>query len=167
VRTAYGNTRFVILSGTRAIKIARPRPLFALSRIWQIISQPERREHFRERYAKSSPHSVWRDFWIGVGINRNEYDYYQRSHDPRVMPTEHLLLSGFIIIQLRGEPIVDIDLIEPPHHDEKFQEEIREIFSIRQYQRNPKTGCVVLVDYGRPRLIEFLEETLTTTQTAK
>jgi hypothetical protein len=164
----YGSTRFIFLIGDRAIKVVRIRPLHAAAVILHVLFSRKRRNRFVRKHAASSYGSAWREFWDGFYVNRNEYWYYQRSKDPRVMPTERQLLGGWIIIQRRGEPVEEADLAELQDWTLSFyleaeelegEEEWPEMGKPWQFCRHPDDGHIVLVDYGRAATLAALIKT--------
>lgn len=152
MRIAYGHTRFVILVGDKAIKVARLRLLRSLSRFVVLPFSQKRRDHFFGKYGSSFGRALWNDLWDGLFANQGEYEYYERFHDPRVIPTLTKLLGGWIVIQQRGEPIrseecPDIFRSQAPEND---------MSNPAQYARSAE-GSIVLVDYGKGTTREALQ----------
>ena len=159
MRLTYGHTRFVLLCGNRAIKVVRIRPVHAAAVILHVLLSRKRRNRFMEKHGASRYLTAWREFWDGLYANRNEYRYYQASHDPRVMPTEQQLLGGWIVIQQRGRPITMDELAQAQHLHFESQEEQIESGKHWQFCHHPDDGRIVLVDYGRQATLTALIDT--------
>lgn len=143
MRIACGSTRMVLLIGDRAFKIGRVRPLRVLLRLCVLPFSQERREHFSKKYGHKFAQAVWKDMCAGLYANRGEYEYYQSSRDPLVMPTVSCFLGGWIVVQPRGERVSHNELRVRPVSPEC------EMTEPEQFAR-ASDGRVVLVDYGRP-----------------
>ena len=157
MRMTYGQTRFVILVGDKAIKIGRVKLLNLLIRwIFILPFSKKRRDHYFTKYGKTIVEAIRNEWLQGLYANRREYSYYSRSKDPLVIPTTKIILTGWIIIQDRGNPITNQDLA---HFPEPFRQESitdGEMRSPSQYATTKK-GKIVLVDYGRIQTIRTLE----------
>lgn len=155
----FGQTRFVILWGDKAIKIGRCRPLRALARLLLLTVSEKQRKRYREKYGAVFHEAFLHDVFAGVYANTVEYRYYQLSRDSRVMPTVHLLCGGWVAIQKRGTAIKKNEMREAPAIPHELGGEFCDTPYIKQYCRTTN-GRVVLIDYGRPVVWAVLFQTL-------
>ncbi|MFA7315610.1 MAG: hypothetical protein WC059_02290 [Candidatus Paceibacterota bacterium] len=109
-----GKTRIVILVGTKAIKIAKPRfvRLFIRLLLFPFVTK-ESRDGYYATYGKLSLDSCKKYSLLGYYANVNEYTYSQQYIDPDIMPIIKLYLCGWIITQTRGEEITDTHFTSP------------------------------------------------------
>ncbi len=159
MRIRCGTTRFVFLIGNEAIKIGRIRPLRFLARMLIFPFSRKRREHFFTKYGPTFWKAALNDLCAGLYANRNEYEYYRESRDFRVMPTIKQLLRGWIVVQLRGDPVSSNELSEAPFIKQQIGTENCEVTEEAQFCRHPKNRRIVLVDYGRRATLEALAMT--------
>jgi len=159
MRIRLGTTRIVLLIGDQAIKIGRLRPLRLLLRLLILPFSRERRRHFLAKYGPGITRAVMQDLCAGLYANRNEYDYSATHRDPRVIPTTKRLWGGWIVIQLRGTPIMVHELPEAPVLRKRIGTQPCEMDKATQFCRHPD-GRVVLADYGRITTVTALSETL-------
>lgn len=156
MRIRYGATRFVFLIGNEAIKIGRIRLLRFLARMLILPFSRKRREHFFTKYGPMFWQAALNDLCAGLYANRNEYEYYRESKDFRVMPTIRQLLRGWIVVQLRGDPVSSDELSEGPFIKQQIGTENCEVAEEAQFCRHPEDGHIVLVDYGRQATLKAL-----------
>jgi len=161
MRIRYGATRFVLLIGDEAIKIGRIRLLRFFARMLILPFSRKRREHFFIKYGPTFWQAALNDLCAGLYANLNEYEYYQASKDFRVMPTIRQLLYGWVIVQLRGEPVSLAELSKGPFIKQKIGEENCEVIEEKQFCRHAD-GRIVLIDYGRRVTIQALSISMTT-----
>lgn len=105
---AWGATRFVILVGTVAIKIARPRPFRALRRLIKYQMSGEVRARLLT-YAEDPFLAGFSYIFSGILANRNEYRLWQESPRHFLVPTIYSF-SWLINIQRRGKSISQEEL---------------------------------------------------------
>lgn len=157
---AWGQTRFVVLTGECAIKFARLRAFRFLFRLPLLIVSKKRRRHFFEKYGNSFLVAMKNDIFAGVIANRKEYEYSASCVDSRVMPIRVKLIWGWIVIQERGLPVSLSEIAK--------ESPLKCPFSIRgkshlsdphQFCRN-SVGKIVLVDYGNEETQMFLRNTM-------
>lgn len=156
MRIALGSTRLVLLTKDKAIKIGRLRPLRLISRIFVLPFSQRRRERFFEKYGSTLWRAVLNDLCAGLYANRGEYEYYQKSQDPRVIPTLRSIFHGWIVVQTRGEAVSETEMRTWRYTREERYALDRELAKAVQFCRHPQSGRIVLVDYGRPETRAFL-----------
>ena len=100
MHVSWGATRFVILIGSVAIKIARPRLFRALQRLYY----HQRRGEVREKLlaiANNPVVAIVKFLCAGIIANRNEYRLWHESPRQYFVPT--LFSFGWLVnVQLRG-----------------------------------------------------------------
>ena len=160
MRIRYGNTRFVLLWGDTAYKIARVRPLRTLARIIIELPQPRRRGRFVAKYGPGLVHALQHDLLVGIFANRREFDYWQQHRDPRVMPTTRSYWGGLVVTQPRGLPLTST-ACSVCGTESFLPEELRalEIVKARQFCLDPATLNLLLIDYGKESTVLALEAT--------
>jgi hypothetical protein len=158
-----GNTRFVVLTKTKAYKIARIRPVAFLGRIFMLcLNSTEKRKKFTQKYG-SFPLCVWKYVMAGMYANLNECIYSSSfCDDRRVMHTQRLY-HGLIVVQDRGTPVTDKELQEENPFYPVLPvcvgtEGSQTFLQTRQFVRN-ENGSIVLVDYGYQQTCSVLRET--------
>lgn len=147
----YGSTRFVFLLGTRAFKFGRVSLIRFVARI---LLFP-----FLGHQWKAPMGWALRHYLVGgIVCNQIEYDYYSRTRDLRVMPTRQIFFSGWLIIQDRGTPISEEEMLHEYPFDPVilFQGEI-DANTAKQFARH-RDGNILLVDYGTSQTCSMLEE---------
>ncbi len=103
IQFAWGATRFVILVGTVAIKIARPRPFRALRRLIKYQMSGEVRARLLT-FAEDPFLAGFSYIFSGILANRNEYRLWRESPRQFLVPT--LYSFGWLVnVQSRGESI--------------------------------------------------------------
>ena len=137
MRIKSGSTRFVLLAGNSAIKIARVRPLRFLARALIMCFSKMRRHHFFEKYGATFFKAMRNDIFAGITANRNEYSYYIESSDSRVMPVIRQFLCCCVIVQVRGTDISFSELENETPLNEKFVagDELYEVWEPNQFCR--------------------------------
>jgi hypothetical protein len=154
-----GGTRIVILTKHRAYKIARIRPLRLFCRLLVLPFQAKRKHiGFAARYGPF-PVSLWNYVIIGLIANRNEFEYWQETRDPRVAPVIGKVLGGIVIWQTVGESVT---LSELRRNDPfaSFPVDARKEFHddmVHQYAK--VNGQVVLIDFGENHTRRTLKKT--------
>ena len=109
----WGTTRFVILVGPFAIKIARLRLLFYFCRLLLHMWNGE----VKVRLAKRDTNTVksgLKYLSSGVRANLNEWEVWRKTHSPCLIPTMYSLF-GLVNVQRRGEKrvgTIDVFLFE-------------------------------------------------------
>ncbi len=155
-----GGTRIVVLWGDKAFKIARLRPVRLLLRMLLFPFQSaSKRARFYNRYGHIPKGLVNYVVW-GLMANRNEFEYWNQTHDSRVMPVTSRFIGYLVIVQTRGEPVSDSEL-----HDShplgtisrEFRPTVR--YGLR-HQFAKRRGRVFLVDYGETDTCSSLKVTL-------
>lgn len=159
MRIKCGSTRFVLLVGVYAIKIARVRPLRFLARALIMCFSKKRRKHFIFKYGDTFFQAIKNDVFAGLKANKNEYSYYTESSDCRVMPILQQFMYCCVIIQVRGTDITCSELARETPFCKEFVagDELYEIWEPDQFCRHPM-GQLVLVDYGRSETISLLRK---------
>lgn len=156
---AWGQTRFVLLWGSDAIKVARFRPVRFLARLPLLVFSKKRRAHFFKKYGDSFFSAMKNDLFAGVIANRVEYDYSMRYSDWRIMPIRAVFLGGWIVVQERGDSVSAGELAqESPLKRPFFVRGKSHLSDPHQFCRNSE-GRVVLVDYGNEATQQYLRET--------
>lgn len=158
MRLTWGATRFVILIGTKAIKIARipiARPIIRLVRGFF-------RDHdLKERLANHDPRfamAVLKYFACGFIANRLELEISQTHAHLPIARTRHSYLWGLVNVQERGVPAWHVDLRD--HYFTRILpkgELANEILMHRQFC--VIDNAVLLADYGNPELRAALAKT--------
>lgn len=155
-----GHTRIVILTAHRAYKIGRFRPLRLLCRLLALLFQ-SRRKHvlFREQYG-SFPACLWNYVAVGIRANRNEFEHWKKTRDPRVGEIIGGALRHLVIWQAVGESVTADEL----HRDSPFisvsHGRCKDLRTSMPHQYARIRGKVVLIDYGENETRRALEETL-------
>lgn len=99
----FGSTRFVILCGPFAIKIARFRPIRAIIRLWQLLKTREVKREL-QKYHKQPVLGGFAYLMAGVIANRTEYRRYIKYNHFQLVPTEFSFL-GLLNVQRRGKQL--------------------------------------------------------------
>lgn len=145
---SWGATRFVVLVGAVAIKIARPRPFRALRRLIKYQMSGEVRARLLT-FAEDPFLAGISYIFGGVLANRNEYRLWQESPRHFLVPT--LYSFGWLInVQRRGESITQEDL-EAGHpfrtllvdKSPRYAGDMTKAANFCRYE-----GRVCLLDYG-------------------
>jgi hypothetical protein len=149
MQIAAGTTRVVLLIGSIAIKIGRPRVLrLVLRLLFGSLTQKQRHRLF-VKYGSTFGEICCNYALAGLIANRNEFKYYQLFQDVRVMPTTAQYLGGWIILQIRGSNITSTELAsDNPFLGFDVGQARAEISDAHQFCRHPD-GHIVLVDYAR------------------
>lgn len=162
-----GKTRIVVLTGNKAIKISRVRVFRLLVRTitFPLMSKNNHRR-FYARYGTPFWRGALKYFVAGVYANWNEFEYYQTTSDPRVIPTRKSYLGGWIVIQDRGTSVSKDELAKQNPFkglsvDSNFLEKDQ------PWQFCYLNGKILLADYGRKETREALQQTLKSCSTIK
>ncbi|MES2059773.1 MAG: hypothetical protein V4438_01955 [Patescibacteria group bacterium] len=138
----------MILTGESAIKIGRVRPIRLILALFAIVLSKHHREKLLAKYGGTYREALPNFLFAGHFCNVAEFDYYQTSHDPRVVPTTHRLFGGWVIIQERGAPVTAFELErENPFDAITLNTAFAEIDRVKQFCRL-KNGKIALCDYG-------------------
>lgn len=155
MRVSWGFTRFVVLVGDYAVKIARPRPWQVLRRLIRHAIQGNVRARLTERYGSPFVGGL-RYLFLGVLANTIENTLWREVGESWMVPT--LWSCGIVNIQKRGRPISLHELdTEHPFRSELvlMPEEMREdLSSVKNFCR--LDGRVLLCDYGSLALEAWL-----------
>lgn len=155
MRITYGSTRIVVLIGSKAIKIGKIKFLKALARVLVFLTPffTEKKKDWIKKYENSFQKAFLATFISGPRANLWEFQYYQSTHDQRVVPTTSLHLWGLIIVQDRGTHVTASELEAehpiPTHNKKEFDMELP-----KQFCRI--LGKVLLADYGDQRTLTAL-----------
>lgn len=144
-----GQTRFVVLIGTRAYKIGRFRPFRFLARFLFFPFSKRRREHFRTKYGSLQWIALFNDVCAGLVANRSEFHFYMSRRDNRTIPSISTYFWGWLITQERSLQISDVELSRLKTHIALRCEHFPEARHPNQY--GVYRGAVVLVDYADPQ----------------
>ena len=145
---SWGMTRFVILVGPVAIKIARFRIMWIPKRFLHFVKSRE--VGTKIAYQARNPRLAFNNIFAGLIANRNEYLLWQKSHRHFLVPTLYSLLGGVINIQRRGERVSAEELIAA----HPFRELLAGMPSPIAYDMTKAVnfgkheGRICLVDYG-------------------
>ena len=137
----YGSTRFVFLLGKRAFKFAR---ISLIRLVLRIFLFP----FLGYRWKAPMGQALYSYLFGSIACNRNEYGYYQMTHDPRVMPTRQIFFAGWLVVQDRGVSVSEREMLrEYPFDKELLLRSEVDANTAKQFARHPD-GRVLLVDYG-------------------
>ena len=143
-----GGTRIVMLCGDKAYKLARFRPLRLFCRMLLFPFQTRKKQkQFYERYGRF-PMSFWHYITVGFTINRTEYEYWQHTHDTRVMPAVGKFMGYFIIVQMRGERISAAEFRMNDLFGDLSRQTYFDLQCDKPHQFAKREGKVLLIDYG-------------------
>lgn len=154
MRVTYGWTRFVILTETRAIKIARIRLLHILIQLFRKCREGTVRTKLL-KHGDSVISGGWRLFvrnylLVGVIVNRQEARLWRERGQDIFVPTLRSYAWGLVNIQPRGE-VVTAPELEREHPFRPLlslapldvAEDMSHPWNFARYQ-----GKVCLIDYG-------------------
>ena len=147
----YGSTRFVFLLGRKAFKFARISLIRLLARILLF-------PFLGHLWKAPMGQALYHYLLGGIICNQNEYLYYQRTKDVRVMPTRRMFFWGWLVVQDRGAPVSQKEMLfeYPFGRDLLLRDEI-DANTAKQFARH-RNGRVLLVDYGTLRTCSTLED---------
>jgi hypothetical protein len=157
ISVRYGGTRFVLLFNDYAIKIGKFRLINLIKKCIQIGIFNNKKEK-QKLESKTFCESFYKCLFAGLHANKIEFEYYDKHRDPRVMPTIRKFLGGWIIVQIRGEPITETEVSEW-HFPENINKNYYDIRRAEQFCRD-KDGKIVLVDYGKNITTQLLSSSL-------
>ncbi len=117
----------------------------------------------RHRYNMPMKFVLMEYLRAGVRSNRQEYAYWKRSHDPRVMPVKCSLLFGIVNIQSSGDRVSqeDIRRESPLARLDQAAGQVCDSLRAEQFARN-RDGAILLVDYGHMDAEVILVRTIPT-----
>jgi len=141
-----GATRLVVLTPKYAIKIARI-PIFTACFAFLLSLKRKFQSKSPLRFSRVGVHAKalrQQMFSFGIRANRAEAKYWQETHDEDCIPTTHVLLSGWIIIQYRGEAVKKEDVLQSPLAELMLTNP--EFKTAKQFVRY--LGRVVIADYA-------------------
>ena len=155
IQFAWGATRFVILVGAVAIKVARPRPFRALRRLIKYQISGEVRARLLT-FAEDPFLAGFSYIFSGILANRNEYRLWQESPRHFLVPTLYSF-CWLINVQRRGKPISQEEL-DSNHpfpallvgKPLKFAGDMMKAANFCRYE-----GRVCLLDYGSYDVLTF------------
>ncbi|MCA9366490.1 hypothetical protein KC722_02820 [Candidatus Kaiserbacteria bacterium] len=101
----YGATRWVILVGPVALKIARFRPYRLVARLFVHARNGEVRMRLDKFDSRSKLVAVCRYIGAGVSANRAEYHLYREDERLRLIPVKSIWFWGLVLVQSRGDAI--------------------------------------------------------------
>lgn len=107
MQIAFGATRVVLLTKTKAFKFARIRPIWSAMRLIASLMEGKVSERL-DRYHRNPFSAGIRYVLIGVVVNRQEAMMWRKTKDPRFVPTLHSLFGGLVNIQERGDAVFEI-----------------------------------------------------------
>ncbi len=147
----YGSTRFVFLLRGKAFKFARVSLIRFVARILLF-------PFLGQRWKAPMGQALYHYIFGGIICNQNEYAYYQRTHDLRVIPTRQIFFWGWIIVQDRGIPVSQREMLfeYPFGRDLLLRDEI-DMNTAKQFARH-RNGRILLVDYGTLEACDALDD---------
>ena len=151
-----GGTRIVVLLGNKAYKIARFRPIRLLCRMLLFPFQTKRKQtKFYQRYGEL-PTSLWNYIVVGFTINRTEFEYWNRTHDSRVMPVVDRFVGYFIIVQMRGKEVLADEFRMNDLFGSLPLAAYHELQCDKLHQFVKLDGKILLIDYGDKYTVKAL-----------
>ena len=158
MRIKLGTNRFVILTMTKAIRIARIRPVrFILRMITFPFTSKSNHEQYYRKYGTSFLASIIRYIFFGIYANRFEYKYSNDyPTDDRIVHTEKLYAWGMIAIQTRGEEVSPETFKELNPFKKYITNRFQEVHGYWNFCMI--NGKLLLVDYGNFETCSFLKE---------
>ena len=157
LQCSWGVTRFVILIGPVAIKIARFRLTWIPKRLFHFIKRRE--VGTKIAYQARNPRLALNNIFAGILANRTEYRFWQRHPYRFLMPTTYSLLGGAVNIQRRGERITNEELVVSHPFRELIAEmppELIEDLVVKTANFCRYGEKIYLLDYGREDASDFL-----------
>lgn len=151
IKFSYGRTRFVILAGNKAIKIAMIPLLIYFIRDMLKFFLPDKRRKFLSRNRTQIYKISISYIFQGIIVNNNEYKYWRDNRDERVVPVLRRYLGGLIIMQTRGEEVLDQGFVNP------LGSQFVEAGKSEQFCRIE--GKLKLADYGETETYRLLRQT--------
>jgi hypothetical protein len=154
---AVGGTRFVILIGAWAIKIARPRPLRSVRTLCHSLQE----RNVASRLAKHDANFLTaciRYVFPGIFANFTESRFSETYLHPQIEPVVFSFL-GLVNVMSRGKPVRPEELSLCPFQD--LSERVGEIPDLRWLLRADQFARfgneIRLIDYGNRAYAEVLE----------
>lgn len=156
MRTYLGGTRFVILAGRYAVKVARIRVLHVVVKCCAFLVSKDARTALLRRHGHAPVAAAGKSMFVGLSANRNEHRYSRRfPGDPRVMRVYGRLFWGLVIIQERGIPVSHAEFVAECPFECRPDVSV-EYIRRDQYCRRASDNRVVLVDFGNEEATDFL-----------
>ena len=142
-----GSTRLVLLSDTKAIKIARIRPIGTIFKIISITLSRKSRNRFKVKYDKNISRGLVKYLFAGIDANRLEFSTWENWQSDKLAPVIGIYLYGLVVIQKRLQSISVIDLEYKHPFPELAKVEKIEMNTPCQYGAD-QNGIIYLLDYG-------------------
>ena len=155
IQFCWGASRFVILVGPYAIKIARFRPFYFLWRIVYHFCMGKLMQKINQHRGDSFLKSTFRFIFMGIYANKLEYQLYKKGWRPELVPTI-FSIWGLVNLQMRGEPVSDDALRACNPFADLAKDPVYEGDLIRGVNFSRFGGDIRLHDYGNPQLRVFL-----------
>ncbi len=156
---SWGMTRFVILVGPWAVKIARFRFYWIFKRLIRHSRDGDLKAKVTLQYRY--PRLPLQNIFAGVLANRTEWRVWQTTKHPSMMPTRFTFLY-LINLEVRGEYLPskeDLDRLHPfPDYAVKQPELIEDMGKPANFIWHQ--GVIRITDYGHPRSQEFFSALL-------
>lgn len=159
MRFAHGATRFTILIGSYAIKIARFKTFLLVQRF--LVHRKNGEIKMRLNKVHSNPVLAIVDYTLaGLRANLGESRLWKNSPHPFMVPTRFSFL-GLVNVQDRGEPITDEEL-SAGHPFAPLLENVPQ--ALREDMTSRDNFCrynsrVCILDYGSPGTVSLLAKT--------
>lgn len=151
MRITHGATRIVILTGDKAVKVARTG---IMSLLYQAIARITRPAWFREMsivHGGTAQPSIliiirhaFRIIARGIRANRQEYRISKKHPELPIAPVHNMYLWGLVLVMARGDPV-----------SARASSKLRRQYGAFGDLQFPKQVCrvknrVCYVDYGHP-----------------
>lgn len=143
----YGTTRWVLLIGPYAIKVARFRPLRPFIKLFTALQKQEVRQSLH-KHDKSMIRAALKYLFAGIYANRIEHHLYRKYKSDHLIPTL-FTICWIVNVQVRGDPITDVDVGTPLFKKMRVGPN-DDLMDPRQWCS--LKGTMKLVDYGRSDL---------------
>ena len=148
-----GYTRLVVVTSCNAYKFALIPPFNLLVFTFVFFFARKKRQKFMARIRKEFSKELKRISSSGIGANRMEYEYYQSTRDPRVVPTKQIFLWGLMVIQEAVLPATSGLFVNPLQKGRELNG-FAEVNKPEQF--GLKGNTLLLLDYGQEETCEFL-----------
>ncbi len=150
MRVTWGATRFVVLVGPYAIKVARVPVIRPFIRIWRGAQDGDLKQRLAYHDVRFFV-AVWKYFGCGIISNRIEYRLSRTYGHLPLVTTHCMLFWGLVNVQARGEDVSELDVQNHYFATRlsrgKLADEV-----LRHIQFCSIGGTVLLADYGHPHL---------------
>jgi hypothetical protein len=150
-----GTTRFVILVGPYAIKIARIRIFHFAMRLIMHGRNGQVRERMEVNQDTSIMKAIVRRLLLGVQANLAEQQIYKERPQKHLMPTL-FTICGLVNVQCRGIPVEEGELQaqNPFQHFVHIDAIGQDLTKAANFSK--LRGQIYLHDYGQPELRAYL-----------